>query len=251
MKKLMIVLTLISVTCYAQQDLSQFNNVRSVVITAYWGDVHVHGTKPAHNRPFYLDGSYTNTSKLPKKLKAVSQFVSVRVSNRKLYLEVRKPEGFESVDLNLNVPQDKLVEIKLIKGGNIYAQNLKNGAEIDILNGSVRMERMGKYALVNAANGSIEVEFESVDAKMPISLITMNGGIDVKLPSNVQREVRLISRKNGYVLSDFDLESNEPITNLNSAEYSKKAISNTARINGGGSLLFLSTENGPISIKKN
>ena len=78
----------------------------------------------------------------------------------------------------------------------------------------------------------------------------MNGGITAVLPENTKRDLRLISRKNGYVESDFNIDSDKKIINLNSKQYSKQPIINAARINGGGSLLFLSTENGPIAIKK-
>jgi DUF4097 and DUF4098 domain-containing protein YvlB len=138
-----------------------------------------------------------------------------------------------------------------LKGGNIYANNFKHGVEINSLNGSIKLEHIGKYALVNAANGEIYASFSTIDKNHPISLVTINGGITATIPENTKRDLRLISRKNGYIESDFKIDSNKKIINLNSKQYSKEPIITTARINGGGSLLFLSTENGPISIKKN
>ena len=170
--------------------------------------------------------------------------------NKILYIQSREPKGFESIDLNLNIPEHLFLEITLLKGGNIYAHNFKHGVEINSQNGSVKLEQISKYALVNAANGEIDASFSSIDKNYPISLVTMNGGITAALPENTKRDLRLISRKNGYIESDFSIDSNKEIINLNSKQYSKKPIINTARINGGGALLFLSTENGPIAIKK-
>jgi len=138
----------------------------------------------------------------------------------------------------------------LKKGGNIFVNNFTNGVEINSLNGSVKLNGICEYALVNATNGEIKAEFDKINRNKPISLITLNGGVTVVLPGNSSRDLRLISRKNGYIESDFDIDTEERILNLNQKRYAKQAIINKGKINGGGSLLFLSTENGPIAIKK-
>ncbi|RNC86259.1 MAG: hypothetical protein ED556_08150 [Winogradskyella sp.] len=232
----------------AQQDLSQFNAVSGVYITSYWGDVNVKGVDSKNE--FNITATYTNTSKKAKTLKDVTGYLTFEVKNKKLFISARAPKGFESIDMAINLPNHLFLEIELIKGGNIYASNVKNGVEINSLNGSVKLDRIGKYALVNAANGEINASFSKLNNSYPISLVTMNGGVTATLPKASQRDLRLISRKNGYVETDFTLSSDKPIINLNVKDYSKHPIINTATINGGGSLLFLSTENGPIAIKK-
>ncbi len=247
----LIILLSIGNFSFGQKDLSIYSDIDAVFVKSYWGNINVVGIDASNQDIFDLEAVYTDTSKKSKNLGQLSDYVSFKVENRKLYIETREPKGFESIDLNLKMPADLFLEIKLEKGGNIFADNMKNGVEINILNGSVNLERIGKYALVNAANGEIVANFDTLDEGMPISLVTMNGGVNATLPDNSKRDLRLISRKNGFVLSDFDLLSDEKIINLNVRQYSKKPIINTARINGGGALLFLSTENGPISIKKN
>ncbi len=231
----------------AQTDLSGYKNIDGVHITSYWGEINAIGTESVSN-DFSIEAILTGNPKNAQKLKDLQPYINIKKKDRKLYISTRSPEGFESIDLELRIPNDLFLEVKLIKGGNIYAENFKNGVEVNILNGSVKLERLANYALVNAANGEIDAHFKSVDKKKPISLVTMNGGVTVSLPENAKRNVRLISRKNGYVSADFELETDKPIINLNTTQYSKKEIKNTAKINGGGALLFLSTENGPITI---
>ena len=235
---------------YGQKDLSVFGKIEAVHVTSFWGEMDLIGTEPGEDDRFSLSAFYTNSYNRKSRIEDYSEYLDFRVQDRKLYIKARKPEGFESIDLSIRIPKDLFLEAKLIKGGNIHADNFENGVEINILNGSVKMENMSKYAFVNAANGEIVAKFKQVDRDKAISLVTMNGGVTVSLPEDARRDVRLISRKNGYVESDLELTADEKIINLNKREYSKEPIINTAKINGGGELLFLSTENGPISIKK-
>ena len=247
---LITLLLVVSTTSYCQKDLSDYENIEGVYITSYWGNINVIGTTINKNKVFNIEAKHTDTSKNPVNINDLSSFVSFEVIKKKLFIQTRKPNGFESIDLNLKIPENLFLEIELLKGGEIYAQNLKNGVEINTLNGSVKLERIGKYALVNASNGEIDTSFDTIDKNHPISLVTINGGVTVALPDTARRDLRLISRKNGYIESDFNIDSDKKIINLNSKQYSRQPIINTARINGGGSLLFLSTENGPIAIKK-
>ena len=243
-------LFLISQSITSQQNLSNFKDIDRVYVSSYWGNINAYGTSTQTENEFSLDVTHTNSSKKSKKVKEVSKYINIKKKNKTLYIASRKPEGFESIEIDLKIPEDIFLEIKLTKGGEIYLDNFKNGVEVNSLNGSVKLERISDYAFVNAANGEITASFISVDKKKPISLVTLNGGVTAILPKNCKRDLRLISRKNGYVLSDFKIESYESITNLNKKSYAKQPIINTAKINGGGAVLFLSTENGPISIKK-
>ncbi len=249
-KQLLLVLFVVASNfAFAQMDLSGYKNIDGVHITSYWGEINAIGTESASD-DFSIEAILTRNPKNAQRLKDLRPYIDIKKKGRTLYIATRSPEGFESIDLDLRIPRELFLEIKLIKGGNINAENFTNGVEVNILNGSVKLERLADYALVNAANGEINAHFESVDKRKPISLVTMNGGVTVSLPDSARRDVRLISRKNGYVKTDFKLETEKPIINLNKTQYSKTEIKNTAKINGGGALLFLSTENGPITIKR-
>jgi hypothetical protein len=252
-KSKLIIAGILSITInvgFSQIDLSMYNEINDVQITSSWGDIKLTGTDSSDEDTFALSAYYTDISKETLELKELSNFISFTVKNKKLYIKTREPKNFESIDLAVRIPNHLFIEITLKKGGNIYANNFVNGIEINSFNGSVKIENIRSYAFVNAANGEIEASFNDVDKSKPISLVTMNGGVTVRLPKDAKRDIRLISRKNGYVESNFNLNTDETILNLNQKQYSKKPIINSSRINGGGALLFLSTENGPIKINK-
>ena len=251
MKKNIIAISLLLICTglFAQMELPDLNQVTKIVVMNYWGDQHIQGVEPGAGK-FTLAANFTDTKSRRLDSRAeLEGYVTVRRYDEVLYITARKPVGFESIDLFIQIPQDIAVSSELFIGGNIYMQNLKGGIEVNSLNGSVRLENIGNYALVSAANGEVYAQFEEVDRSKAISLITLNGGVTVNLPESAARDVRLISRKNGYINSDFSLQSEVPIKNLNSKVYSKDPIVHSAKINGGGSLLFLSTQNGPISLK--
>ena len=248
--RMTLCLLLISSMLIAQNEIPDLTGVQKVIVKNYWGDQYIKGVDK-NNNAFGLIAHFTGNSKKYRVTDSqLKEYVSVYKEKKTLYVLARIPKGFESIDLTLSIPSDLLVLSELHKGGNIYMENLENGVEVNSLNGSVNLKGIADYALVSAANGEVAVQFESVDPAKAISLITMNGGVSVTLPKETARDVRLISRKNGYVISQFDLEGELPVRNLNMIAYSKVPIIESTTINGGGSLLFLSTQNGPIAIKK-
>lgn len=249
---------LFSTTCFlflglilgAQNQLPNLNDVEKVVVKNYWGDQKITG-KSKFSTNYTLSVLFTGTSdKKQVPPSEIKDYVNVYKENEVLYILAREPNAFESIDLILEIPSHLVLTTELIKGGNIFAENLEKGIEVNSLNGSVKLKKIGSYALVSAANGEVAVQFEQVDPSKAISLITLNGGITVELPSMARRDLRLISRKNGYINSEFELKSDSAIENLNTKVYSKQPIIASATINGGGELLFLSTQNGPLTIKK-
>lgn len=253
MKKSFFIISLLFYSIYLEGQilLPEIDKIDTIHILNYWGNIHVKGIDSKNKKGSYVEISHTNSN---KQITDVSTFkndyVLMQQVKKKLLIQSREPQSFESMDLLLVIPSNINLDLHLIKGGEIYVENCKNGVEINSLNGSVRADDIGKYAIINATNGSINCSFAEIDSDFPISLVTMNGEISVALPDNIKRNVRLISGKNGYVLSDFKLETNESITNLNEKIYSKNPFKHFCEIGGGGSLLFMSTENGPLILSK-
>lgn len=245
-----VCLLLFGTGIFAQMGLPELKDVHKVVVKNYWGDQKIKGVNK-DDGSFSLSVLFTDTSKKHQvKERELQEYVSLYKEKGTLYVLARQPEGFESIDLNLQIPSDIQVVSELFKGGNIYMENLDKGVEVNSFNGSVKLKAIEAYALVSAANGEVDIQFDRVDPSKAISLISLNGGITVTLPEKVSRDVRLISRKNGYVMSQFQFSSERPVKNLNTMAYSKTPIIASVTINGGGSLLFLSTQNGPLAIKK-
>ena len=247
-----LILSLLTTSLIQSQiDLSTFKDVESVIIQSHWGNINITGTTSKAKHHFSLSATHTDArGKLESIDNCIHDYVQVSQGYKEITIICQPPKGFESVDLRLNIPTHIFAKVLLFRGGEINIQNLHKGVEIDSRNGSIQLSEMRGYALVSATNGSIDAHFSDLYSSMPVSLVSMNGEIKVALPEDSKREVRLISRKNGFVLSDFELALASPIPGLNQRVYSKSPIVNTAQINGGGALLFLSTENGPIIINQ-
>ncbi|MBT8275266.1 MAG: hypothetical protein KJO39_03900 [Bacteroidia bacterium] len=248
-KNLLLLGFFVSICGAAQNDLPDMSAIDTLIVKSYWGEVNVNGVTGNKSG---LKVVHTDSQAKRKMIdnSASGQYYDMKVNGKTLRLAARSPKGFESLDFILSIPNRIFVQVEMIKGGEIVLQNLLHGIEVNHRNGSFKGRNIGDYALVNLANGSIDIKFNSVNRSRPISLVTMNGGITVSLPKTVRRDVRLISRKNGYLWSDFDLTGVLPVARLNVRSYSKEPIDGTVKINGGGKLLFLSTENGPIEILK-
>ena len=232
----------------AQTPLQITKDIKEVYVSLHWGELKIRGTEEDYAN---LSLSYTATSKQKTKIEETSlkEYISIKREGKRLIIFGREPQVFESIDIELEIPKNLHVQAQILKGGNIVLENLQNGIEIDNRNGSIQAKDIGGYALVNAANGEIKLGFNFLDPLKPVSLITLNGGIELSLPADCKRDLRLISRKNGHLKSEFDLGLMEK--GIPDQGYSKEAISLSSSINGGGALLFLSTENGPVSIRKN
>ncbi len=249
-KKFLLLCLLISAAGVAQVEMLNMSNIDTLFVKSYWGNIEIKGNSANRGQ---LQAIHVNSKgkRQPILSSHSERFFTTSISGRTLRIKAQEPNGFESLDFSLEIPKKVFVKAELIKGGEIILRNLHNGIEVNQLNGSLRASNLGEYAMVNLANGSIDMSFQKLNPNKPVSLVTMNGGITVRLPEGIKREVRLISRKNGYLRSDFNLTGVMPKVNMNVREYSKKPIEGRVKINGGGQLLFLSTENGPIEILKN
>lgn len=238
-----------------KRDVSQ-NQPEMLSVDVYWGNILVE----AHNRrTVEIDVFHTDTSKKKKKIDSAlwKQFISYEEDGDAIKILSRRPgQGvFESIDISVKVPASMFVKARIVKGGELSITGVMSGVEVDHRNGSVELKALGSHAIVNAANGSITASFDSIDPDKVLSFVTLNGGISLKLPESVSRDVRLISRKNGFVVTDFELPGvNAPVKvdeqSITDSSYLKNPISVHSKIKKGGPLLFISTENGPISIKK-
>ncbi|MBT8178161.1 MAG: hypothetical protein HKP60_03430, partial [Eudoraea sp.] len=160
MKKISVTvcLLLLATGLFGQSGLPDLKDVQKVVVKNYWGDQNIKGIS-RNQGGFKLSAVYTDTSKQQQLLEETElmQYVTLYKEKGTLYVLARQPKGFESIDLNLQIPSDLQVVSELFKGGNIFMKNLDKGVEINSLNGSVKLKGIAGYALVSAANGEVDI----------------------------------------------------------------------------------------------
>lgn len=167
--------------------------------------------------------------------------------------------GSRTVDLTLRVPTNCSMHLSTVNDGNIEVENVNGDLEVDCTNGSVKLTGISGSAVAHALNEDLTATFVKVNPQKPMSFSSLNGKIDVTLPSDVKANVYMKSDQ-GEIYSDFDLKVlTEDISPSIKKEDNKgkkgkfrvsveKAVRST--INGGGQEIQFTNFNGDIYIRK-
>jgi len=122
--------------------------------------------------------------------------------------------------------------------------------EIDAasIHGDITLTNVGGTVLSNTVHGTIKVTMDQVDQSKPLSFSTLNGNIDVTLPSSVRMNLKMKTDR-GDIWSDFDVKLTgggavNGMTRLNA----DRTLRGT--INGGGVEASFYTLNGRIMVRK-
>lgn len=153
---------------------------------------------------------------------------------------------FRSAHLEIKTPLDTNVTLKVNRGGDIWVTGTRGLVEVTNLNGSVELARLSGAAAVNASNGSIIAGFVDVDPERDMIFASLNGSVELCLPSTFSAEVHLTTAGDP-IRSDFQVERQRPVRTVSPGETLTGAHSDvTGRIGSGESRLRVSTLNGEI-----
>jgi hypothetical protein len=147
-----------------------------------------------------------------------------RNNDVKVHFTVTVPRGVELVARTVN--------------GEVEAVELDGNAEVHSVNGSVELETDG-YGSASTVNGSVRARIGRGDWDDELEFTTVNGTIDLTLPSSVDTDVRA-SSLNGGIRTDFPLSVR--------GRWGPRRMAGT--IGRGGRSLVLSTVNGRMLIRR-
>lgn len=122
--------------------------------------------------------------------------------------------------------------------GEVEATSLSGDVRAYTVNGKVRISTAG-WAEAKTVNGSINARLGQTAASNPLEFHTVNGGIDVELPPNINASVHA-STVNGHISTDFPL--------MVRGRIGGREINGT--IGQGGPELSLKTVNGSIDLHR-
>jgi hypothetical protein len=142
-----------------------------------------------------------------------------------------------SVRFEVAVPAGVHFIGRTVNGG-ISARGIKARAEAHTVNGGIDVEA-GGLTHAETVNGGISARIGQAGWKEKLQLKTVNGGIQVALPSSVAANVKAAT-VNGDIETDFPLTVK--------GKFGRRRIEGT--IGGGGPLLEMETVNGAIELKK-
>lgn len=179
------------------------------------------------------------------------------VEESKNVMEISVPAWKADIDLTIQVPLNTSLELHAVNNGGIKVENVNGDMEVVNVNGGITLSRIGGAAVAQTVNGNVTATFSRLDGKTPLSLVTLNGDVDVTLPAAAKVDFKLKIDNQGEVYSDFELalqnKSEKTVEDKRSrgGRYQVK-IDKTVfgSINGGGQEITLKTFNGDILLRK-
>jgi hypothetical protein len=182
---------------------------------------------------------------------------SLDVEESKNVMEISVPSWKMDTDLIIQVPVNTALELQAVNNGGIRVENVNGEIEVANVNGNIVLSRIAGSAVAQTVNGDVTATFNKLDGKKPLSLITLNGDVDLTVPGDAKADLKLKIDNQGEIYSDFELalqnKSEKTVEDKRSrgGRYQVR-IDKTVfgSINGGGQEITLNTFNGDILLRK-
>ena len=179
------------------------------------------------------------------------------VEESKNIIEISVPAWKADIDLAIQVPMNTSLELHAVNNGGIRVENVNGDIEVANVNGGIVLSRIAGTVVAQTVNGDVTATITRLDGKNPLSLITLNGDVDITLPASAKVDFKLKIDNQGEIYSDFELalqnRSEKTVEDKrgHGGRYKVK-IDKTVfgSINGGGQEITLKTFNGDILLRK-
>ncbi len=163
----------------------------------------------------------------------------------------------QSSNISIQVPANCSLQLATVSGGHIEVTGVNGEIEASNINGAIDLKNVSGSVVASTTNGSVTATLDRVTHDKPMSFTSLNGKVDVTLPSDTKARLRL-KTENGSVFSDFDVkmepDSAKPIVEDARGQGGKYRIRMDRNIygsiNGGGPEYRFETMNGSILIHK-
>ena len=107
----------------------------------------------------------------------------------------------QGAEFDIKVPRSTNLILRTEAGGDIEVNGVEGDLDISSMNGDVTLRDISSCAVVNTMNGEISATFKHAPVK-PVSLSSMNGEIDLHLPSETKANLRMRTH-NGSIRTNF------------------------------------------------
>jgi hypothetical protein len=176
-----------------------------LVVDMPWADIRITGTD---GDTITVQSSLTQKKRQPAKpgtLRRLDSEVSFELTEKDntvvLALAGDNPWGGRDAEFKVSVPRHMALNLKIDAGGSLQVRGVEGDLEINNVNGEVRLEGLAGAAVINTLNGEVRAIYAKVPEK-PISITSMNGEVDLRLPAATKANIRLRTH-NGAILTDF------------------------------------------------
>ena len=188
----------------------------------------------------------------PSGLRRLTQPAGFRVVEDGNEMSLSTTTFNRNVDLQIEVPAKTNLDLSLMNGGEISVGDVDGKLEISNLNGAIVLKNVGGLVVAHSMNGSVTAVVTRVTPEAPMSFTSMNGAVDVTLPTGIKANLKLRSDQ-GDVFTDFDFQVTQgaPVGVRKGDRFSvdvNRSIYGT--VNGGGPDVELRSFNGTVILRK-
>ncbi len=161
-------------------------------------------------------------------------------------VEVRQLRKMDGPDILIKVPQG--ISIKYVHtspyGSDVDIKNVEGELNVSTVHSDVQLENVTGPLNIRTVHGDIEASFSAALSR-PVSLTSTHGYVDVTMPVATKANLKLnTSWGEIFIDPDFKLEIDKT---GNMIKYSDKM---TAKINGGGPEIILSSTHDNVYLRK-
>ena len=153
----------------------------------------------------------------------------------------RRRNSSGSVEYRVKVPRGTRLEGVELVNGDLTISGIEGPVECATVNGSIKVSDGTSDATIETVNGSIEASFHRLDANQRLQIESVNGKIDVRIPSGASADVSA-ETVNGRISNDFGVA-------VEKGEFIGSSME--GRIGSGGTRIQLETVNGRIHLGSN
>ena len=147
-----------------------------------------------------------------------------------------------TAQLAIQLPPGTALELRCVNCRDVLIEKVSGDIDVNTTNGGIHLVNVTGGVLAHSLNRGITAKFDQPPGTKPISLSSMNGGIDVTFPSSLKANVRL-KTNNGKIFTDFDVK-------LAGGTVIRPDHGLSGTVNGGGGEMQLTTFNGPIYLRQ-
>lgn len=191
-----------------------------------------------------------------KRLTNTSSALSVEEEDNEVTVRTGWRSMGTPLELTIQVPKNASMKLNTMNEGDITVEGISGDVEVSNMNGKVILTDISGSVVADAMNEDIRVSFSGLDAKKVSSFSSMNGDIDVTLPSSVKASLRL-KNDMGEIYSDFDMKLETSPSRVEEGDRGKRGRYRvtmekvmTGTLNGGGAEMTFKNFNGDIYIRK-
>jgi hypothetical protein len=163
----------------------------------------------------------------------------------------------EEGEVLVRVPWATSLKLNCTNGGDMKVSRISGNLELQNVNGAVTATNISGSVVAHALNGKLLVGFDKIASDKAMSFTSMNGDVDVTLPSDTRGTLRMKSDQ-GEIFTDFDVKINAtasaPVVEDGRAKGGKYRVkldqaTTVGTINGGGPDMTFKTVNGNVYIR--